>query len=483
MTRLDELIGPEPPKGARAAASRAFGAVSGRARALFAALRPAARARAGETPAKPKKPGRPLFFGAKARNAAGERPAPPDPAKILFPAVGGGAERADTSLGFELTRSANDIVARQVSLSEKAAALARAIDERLDGETTLITQGLRVLIALFWAFLAVSLIWVSRGGEALWASWLNAVPAGDARLLARAFGVIAMAGLAAPFVIAGVVWLLGKGDNNRLRARSSELGREAGALARDFDAELDRLRQAMDGRKENPAAAVIDLSRAHLTALEAAVFFRRLHFLTDADRHEAALKFRGFLRSAGGVVPAGKWEAFMLGLLSGVFVFAIMTRTRIEVPIDLPPDFLDRYPWAVSAILLGAFVYAIVGLFASLFRGAVTHGAEKQARDEALDAVRSGFVSAAAPSIDSLIRRIEDALDVFQARLSGARPKHAETAQDAAGETPAWRRPPEGPRFVETPFAAAPKRFLAGEEPARGKRKRRLFPSPIPGAD
>ena len=212
------------------------------------------------------------------------RLAPPDPAKILFPAVGGG-ERADTSLGFELTRSANDIVARQVSLSEKAAALSRAIDERLDGETTLITQGLRVLIALFWAFLAVSLIWVSRGGEALWASWLNMVPADDARLLARAFGVIAMAGLAAPFVIAGVVWLLGKGDNNRLRARSADLGREAGELARDFDAELDRLRQAMDGRKENPAAAVIDLSRAHLTALEAAVFFRRLHFLTGADRH------------------------------------------------------------------------------------------------------------------------------------------------------------------------------------------------------
>lgn len=480
-TKLEELIGPEPQKGARAMAARAFGAVSGRARALFAALRPAARAPAADAPARPKKPAGRFFFGAKNDDAARARLAPPDPAKILFPAVGGG-ERADTSLGFELTRSANDIVARQVSLSEKAAALSRAIDERLDGETTLITQGLRVLIALFWAFLAVSLIWVSRGGEALWASWLNAVPAGDARLLARAFGVIAMAGLAAPFVIAGVVWLLGKGDNNRLRARSADLGREAGELARDFDAELDRLRQAMDGRKENPAAAVIDLSRAHLTALEAAVFFRRLHFLTDADRHEAATKFRGFLRSAGGVAPAGKWEAFMLGLLSGAFAFAVITRTRIEVPIDLPPDFLDRYPWVVSAILLGAFVYAIVGLFASLFRGAATYAAEKQARDEALDAVRSGFVSAAAPSVDSLIRRIEDALDVFQARLSGQRGKSA-TAQDAADETPAWRRPTEGPRFVDTPFAAAPKTFLAGDARAQGKRKRRLFPSPIPGAD
>ncbi|MEE2690879.1 MAG: hypothetical protein VX640_04975 [Pseudomonadota bacterium] len=478
MSRLEELIGPEEPKGARAALARTFAAASARARTIFAGLRRPAPVRPAEPPA----PDHPSFAAAE---PAGARSGAPDPAKLFFPSergfAGDGSARPDTSLGFELSRSANDIVGRQVSLSEKAGALSSAIAERLDGETSLITQGFRIIIAMMWAFFAITLLWISRGGAAPWAAWMGAVAPGDAAILARAFTIIAAAGLAVPFVVGLVVWALGKSDNNALRAKSAELGREAGALALDFDAELDRLRRDMDARKENPAAAVIELSRAHLTALEAAVFFRRLQFLTEPDRYEASLKFRGFLR--GTAAPAGKFEAFLLGLLTGVFAYGMIAPTPIQIPIDLPAGFLESYPWAVTSILVGAFFFAIVGLVVSLMRGVLTAPAERQARSEALDAVRSGFVGMNAPSIESLIRRIEDALDVYQARLSGFRPSGAHAA-DAAAETPAWRKPPEGPRFVDTGFAAAPKAFLAGPAPAGGRKKRKRFlPSPIPGAD
>ena len=414
-----------------------------------------------------------------ASKPAGPTVLPPDPAKILFPAGDGAPDRSRGALGAELERSAREITLRQARLEEEAMRLAATIRERLDGEATLITQGLRFCIVAFWAVLAVTLAWISRGGSASWAPWIGPISPDDAFRLTRAFAILAGAGFIVAFAVAALVFALGKGDNNRVRARAAWLGSEAGAFALDFDNELKRLREAMDDRKENPAAAVSELSRMHLTALEAAAFFRSVQFLTD-ERDEAMMKFRGFLRGAG-AAGASTFEAYLLGLLSGVFFMGFFTQVEITLPVDIP-DFSANYPWAVLSILLGAFAFAIAGLIVNVGRGLLTAGAGRQARSEALDAVRSGFVSKNAPRIESVIQRIEDAVDVFQARLSGWRPKSA-LGPEPETETPAWRKPPEGPRFVETGFAATPKTFLA-EAPGAGRKKRKPFlPSPIPGAE
>lgn len=414
-----------------------------------------------------------------AANPAGPSTLPPDPAKILFPAGDGTPDRSRGALGAELERSAREITHRQARLEDEAMRLAATIGERLDGEATLITQGLRFCIVAFWTVLAVTLAWISRGGDANWAAWIGPVTQADAYVLARAFAILAGAGFIVAFAVAALVFALGKGDNNRVRARAAWLGSEAGAFALEFDNELKRLRDAMDDRKENPSAAVSELSRMHLTALEAAAFFRSMQFLTD-ERDEAIRQFRGFLRGAGGG-GASIFEAYLLGLLSGVFFMGFLTPAQIRLPVDIP-DFSANYPWAVLSMLLGGFVFAIAGLIVNLVRGVLTAGAGRQARSEALDAVRSGFVSRNAPRIESVIQRIEDAVDVFQARLAGWRPKSA-LGPEPETETPSWRKPPEGPRFVETSFAAAPKAFLA-EAPDRERKKRKPFlPSPIPGAE
>lgn len=417
------------------------------------------------------------FFSAA--KPAGPTILPPDPAKILFPAGDGAPDRSRGGLGDELERSARAITLRQARLEEEASLLAATIRERLDGEATLLTQGLRICIVVVWALLAVTLAWISRGGDVAWAVWMGPVPTDDAFVLARAFAILAAAGFVVALAVAGLVFALGKGDNNRVRARAAWLGSEAGAFAVDFDNELKRLRDAMDERKENPSAAVSELSRMHLTALEAAAFFRSMPFLTDA-REEAMMQFRGFLRGRGGA-GASTFETYLLGFFTGVFFMGLAAPMQIQLPVDIP-DFSANYPWAVLSMLLGGFVFAIAGLLVNVGRGLLTAGAARQARSEALDAVRSGFVSKNAPRIESVIQRIEDAVDVFQARLSGWRPKSA-LGPEPETETPSWRKPPEAPRFVETTFASAPKAFLADAPGEKRKKRKPFLPSPSPGAD
>lgn len=413
----------------------------------------------------------------------------PDPSRILFPAEASmsASEFAGShpagSLGDSLQASAKHIADSQLKLAERAKMLSRALNERLDGEATLIAQGFRVLIATVWAFFAFILAWAALTKDQSWTAFVGPIAPGDAALLSQAFAIIAAAGMGVAFLRAFMVFGLGKGNNNLLRGRSAELGDEAAEIALEFDRELDRWRRAMDGRQHNPADAVQDLSRAHLTALEAAVFFRGIQFLTDSDRNEAALKFRGYLKrhqggggNGGAVVPF-----FLFGFFFGAVYISSLYPAPPAVLSNVPIPTIANYPWALLLILGGALVYALSGLMVDTFRDFFTAPAERQARDEALDAVRSGFVAKNAPRIESVIQRIVDALDVYKARVSGAR-KAPDSATHSAEEIPEWRRGPEAPRFVETPFAAAPKMWRTNPPPggtdATERRDKEIFSAP-----
>lgn len=411
----------------------------------------------------------------------------PDPARILFPAEASFAAsefaaHPPGSLGDSLQASAKHIADSQIKLAERARTLSRALSDRLDGEATLIAQGFRILIATVWAFFAFILAWTYLTRDPSWTAFVGPIAPADAALLSQAFAIIAGAGMAVAFLRAFIVFSLGKGNNNLLRARSSELGDEAAEIALEFDRELDRWRRAMDGRQHNPADAVQDLSRAHLTALEAAVFFRGVQFLTDADRGEAARKFRGYLKSharggAGGVaIPM-----FFFGFFFGAVYVSTLYPAPPAVLGNVPIPTIANYPWALLLILGGALVYALSGLLVDAFRDVFTGPAERQARDEALDAVRSGFIARNAPRIESVIQRIVDALDVYKARVAGAR-KTTDSATHSAEEIPEWRRGPEPPRFVETPFAAAPKAWRTNPPPgstdATERREKEIFSVP-----
>lgn len=409
-----------------------------------------------------------LFFaGRGARRlfpSASLEAAPPDPAKILFP-VGGALDddAGGESLSGRLHHSAGAIVRRQNELAEQARVLSAAIEARLGGAVSLGAWAIRMMVALAWAGLAAQFAWAQMSGSAAPIIGFGPVAADDLRSLMMVFGLAAAAGLAGVMAGAFLVFLFGNADNRKVRERAAAFGERAAELARQFDAELDKLRRAMDAHA-NPVDAVADLSRAHLTALEAAVFFRNIQFVTDDT--EAQQKFRGYLNRAPGGAGGGASDmpAFLLGVVVGVTGTLLIATT----PVALPVATKLAYPAAGLWIMAGGLVYLTAGLLAETLRGLIAMGAAHEAREAALDAVRSGFVSGDAPRVDTVIRRIEDALDVYKARV--ARSGRGAEA-NAADDTPAWRKAPEGPRFVETGFQAAPKSFLV--DPATGSSRRR----------
>lgn len=418
-----------------------------------------------------------LFFpGHGARRlepTAAPESVPPDPAKILFP-VGASLDEesgGDGSLSGRLRYSAGAIMRRQSDLAGEAARVAEAVGARLGGAVSMTAWTMRFLIALAWGFFAAELAWARFTGSTAGIVGLGPVAADDIVPLIVVFGLAASAGLIAVFLGAAAVSLAGNADNRRIRERATLFGDRAGGLALQFDAKLDELRRSMDGRA-NAVDAVADLSRAHLTALEAAVFFRDIQFLTDDE--DAAAKFRGYLaRVSGGGGGTGKPQAFVLGILTGMIAMAFLYGPRIEAPVVAEL----KYPAVQAWILLGGLAYLIAGLIAETLSGLVTAGVAREAREEALDAVRSGFVARGAPRVEDVIRRIEDALDVYKARARAPRGAGGEATN--ADDVPAWRKPPEGPRFVDAGFQAAPKTFLVGPETAgedgKGRRSRKIF--------
>lgn len=375
---------------------------------------------------------------------------------------------SEFSLSFLLRQSANAIERGKYLLGDRARAVSAAISDRRDGELMLLTQGFRLLIALAWLFIGLALDRQALTAIALGATSVSGMPVGDAQVVARIFLVIGAIGAVAAFLGGFLVNLTGKASNIGVRRSAADLGAEAAELAKRFDAALDTLRAQMD-RRGDRADAVEDLSRMHVTALEAASFFQGVQFLTDPDRSDASAKFRAYLRDHayyGGAAGASPILALLIGAVVGLCVgYGVWAPPAAPVP-DAPvaASALFTYPWVTMAALGGALLFVVAGGFLGAFAGPVTASAGESARDEALDAVRGAFIAGNAPRIEDVIRRIEDALAVYKARLGGGGTSAHHAGDGAVGsldETPAWRRPPEGPRFVAPSFDATPKAFLA----------------------
>ncbi|NOX81864.1 MAG: hypothetical protein GXP06_02520 [Alphaproteobacteria bacterium] len=389
--------------------------------------------------------------------------APLDPTIGLYGGrQSGDDETAQMPLSMLLEKTAHDMVARRRALRERADDLILRIGQRAEGEITLATQALRFLIGGAWVGVAAWL-YVSAGGVSglNLSSYAAQMPAADALVLTRVFFVLGAAGIGVALAVAALVGFTGNGRNQRVRDEATQLGQYIAETARDFDADLTHFRNAMNSHN-NPADAVRDLSRAHLTALGAQAYFREIEFLT-AEGDDAAVRFRGFLKRKSEPVPAG--PVFLLGFLLGAIVIAVLYVPRPDLPAAAPPE-IAQYPWAAKAILLGGALYAGVGVLLSAMGGLIAGGVAGKARGEALDALRSAFTAREAPRPADIVRRIEDAVDVFQARVSARnnRSSGKSNQTDASGssfsadddEIPPWRRRDSSAKFVDTGFQAAP---------------------------
>jgi hypothetical protein len=445
---------------------------------------------------------------AKLARAPAERPAATDPTRVLFPDEKSPSDGAQydgshgLGLGTLLDESARAMVRRADELREQKRALMVRMADRAEAEITLSVQALRVVIGLFWFGISAWLFYNAIRGDA--GTLPAGMPTGDAFVLSRTFLTIAAAGLGVAFGVVALVRVFGNGDNRKIRHEAEQLGDAIANTSREFDNALTGFRAAMD-RRGDPADAVVDLSRAHLTALEASAYFRQLGFLTGGG-NDARRLFKGFLSGVKRNPPPA--PVFLVGaLIGGLFAAAYVYVKYVPKPEPVEPVVLPaiaQYPWALALILFGGALYFIVGLVVSFFGGPIAAGAAAKAREEALDALRGGFTANEAPRPADVVRRIEDAVDVFRARVGGrresaARHDHIGANQPAPGSASfspedsdftQWRHRDSSLTFVDTGFTTAPKEWrtdafakkIAVEEDGKpGSKRRRLSFKKPPG--
>lgn len=406
-----------------------------------------------------------------------------DPTRAFLPDAAS-ADRGAVSLDIMLDDSAAAIAQRDGALTQTANDLVARIVDRISGEITLRAQGFRVLIGFLWfglaAWLYVAALNAQAAGETVLSGPIvDGMAVGDALVLMRVFLIVAAAGLAVAFGIAAIANGLGRGDNRKVRAAGEALGLAVADDALEFDRVLTDLRSEMD-RRAAAGDAVTDLSRAHMTALEACAYFRRLPFLTAEDNDQASRQFSAFLyRRPVGFTVSDVGGAFATGAIVGALYIWFSYVPQPEPVEPSTPLAIMRYPWAAAALMLGGLAYASAGALFSMMGDLAAGDAGKKARADALDAMRSAFTTREAPRPADIIRRINDAVDVFKARVAGARRTESDMTgpgganqerRDNAGfmgeaaEIPAWRRRDSSVTFVETGFQAAPAQWRTDPE-------------------
>lgn len=417
-------------------------------------------------------------------SAAGRAFAPMDPTVALFPGqTGDEGEAGSLPLTTLLEQSAHAMARRKDDLREPAARLAARIAERREGEVTLAAQAFRVLIGLVWLGVAIWLYIAVLNARADGVSVVGpGIPLDDASVLMQVFLIVAGAGLGVAFGVAALTRAFGNADNDRIKKDAAAFGGAIADAADEFDSTLSALRSAMD-RRGHPADAVDDLSRAHLTALEAHDFFREISFLNGAEDEHSRRMLRGFLaRAAGGGAGPSPLLTFASGGLLGAFItYALVAPPRPEEIEGVGKATLAimQYPWAAKLIVIGGLIYALVGAALSFFTGPLTDRVAEKARADALTAIRSGFAARSVLHPADISHRIKDAVDVFRARVGGggsgggarggasrsamgpapAQTNHASadfSSEPPESREPEWRRRDSSVKFVDAGFSPAP---------------------------
>lgn len=394
-----------------------------------------------------------------------------DPTVALFPGdETPREENADLrqNLKDRLAGSADKVGRREAMLQSNAIALKTVSDDRAGGEKSLTIWGIRFLIALGWLGLG---FWLNQSALYARANDLETAFAGttpgDAVILAQAFLLAGGAAAAAATVMIAFVFLRGDASNDRLRRQGEAFGDELAREARNLNAVLKTYRDKVVA--SSAGGGVAAASQAHLTALEAAYFFRNISFLTIVNPETADDAYRGFLRRycppAAGYSFADMVVAIILGGLVGLGLGwkLFKPETTGGEPLVLA---ITQYPWALQALVYGGLAYLVTGVVIELFSGAVGRREMTKARKDALDSMRSAYTAQEAPLESEVVRQVEDVVAILAARLGGAggaggagKTNHAGADLAAEAPEPEWRRRDSSVKFVDAGFSPAPERW------------------------
>ncbi|WP_428410492.1 hypothetical protein [Hyphococcus sp.] len=393
--------------------------------------------------------------------------APLDPTVALFPGEAADGQATDDlsfSLDYRLSGAAANVEGREAMLQSNAIALKNVSDDRAGGEKSLTIWGVRFLIALGWLGLG---FWLSQSALYARANGLETAFGGttpeDAVALSEPFLLAGGVGAAAAILMIAFVFLRGDATNDRLRRRSEAFGDELAREARKLNAALKSYRDKVVASASG-AAGVAAASQAHLTALEAAYFFRNISFLTTVNADSADDAYQRFLHrycpSASGYSFADIVVAIILGTIVGLGLGRKLFKPAAEGAEPLVLAIMD-YPWAVQALVYGGLVYLLTGITMEFFSGVIGRREMSKARKDALDSMRSAYTAQEAPLESEVVRQVEDVVAILAARLGGAgtgagKTNHSGTDFSADAAEPEWRRRDSSVKFVDAGFSPAP---------------------------
>ena len=399
------------------------------------------------------------------------------------------ADVANTTLGSQLIRATHNIDQTDAGLSKKTDALRAAIRNRFEGETRSTAWAIRIVVAIIWLFVCMLLFFFGPGQQN---SIFETMVHDDAVILGRLFLMISLA--SGIFAMVAYIYLQHSiGGNRQVRQAAENLGLHIAGIARQFDTALSGHLGAVN-REQDIGAAADHLAHAHMTALEAQLFFRQLKFLHAEPREAALSDLARFLKRPRNIASP-VMLIFLLGAVFGIafvgivgVIFGTSERSIVTTVVTGTSAGLLRYPEFLSLLLGGAIVYLMAGVFAERIMPAFG-STRQQIFDDALDSLRGAYTADDAPRFNEVIRRVEDTMAAFRSRIDGLY-QTSKTNNDGAiseggisdsvgdhaiapaadsliqrnGASPAsgdselpWRNRDTEVRFVDTGFQAAPK--------------------------
>lgn len=297
--------------------------------------------------------------------------------------------------------------------------LSRRINAHGAAETTLFAQLLRLLVGVVWL------------GAAGW--YAARVSGTDGAALATLFTVIAGAAIAAAVCNTLITLATGKASLNRTRADAVVLGQRLALETQSLNAALDRP------------------GRARIDGVSADVFLKATAFANGDEMGPQG--FRHFLKRDSAPLSAnGGARLFLIALGAVVLLAAALGLGATASPLPLA-----GYPVALTAVALGAALYAGAGMIARLCAGSRRARREDRAEAAAFSAMQSAFSAARGIAPADLSARLHQpgaANAMTNRSLDETREFESSPASDFHKRADDSR-----PTFVETAFHAAPKAF------------------------
>lgn len=424
-----------------------------------------------------------LFPGRSARRlalTARLEDAPPDPAKILFPdgESGGGDGRAGQyrEIADDLMRDAREldtVEARNADIL--CASLVSALIDRTAAKAAA-NMAFLVQAALMIAFIGFF------GGLFYHVAKHMPLGAFGFGTLYLFLGAITAAFLV--FLMDGAV----AGALRRFRRKERDLVSLVEQTTSGFHQSLVALRATMEANSAGDFPKAIGAaSEARLVTVSALRFFDRAPVVgAEAGEHCEVLMGAMRLRAGAGLRAT---SAMMLALVGALAAFvaggAALYFTAAEPPqLAAIADFVSRLK-AIEAATPGRVVLLVavaVAVAAPMVFGPLLTLISASASPRSflaaeptrglVNGMHAKALAAAAERKGELIERYADALLSLERRAQGWAARSA--GLEAGDDTPAWRKPPEAPRFVEAGFQSAPKSFLVdAEDPGKAGRRRR----------